>query len=58
VDGHFHICFNTDKKDEMFGARMFLTLKNRFGHAGQGMYYSLESDGLRSMGPVGQEVAA
>jgi DNA repair protein RadA/Sms len=58
VDGHFHICFNTDKKDEMYGCRMFLTLKNRFGHAGQGMYYNLESDGLHAIGPVGGMHAA
>jgi predicted ATP-dependent serine protease len=58
VDGHLHICFDADKKSEMFGARMFLTLKNRFGHAGQGMYFDLESDGLRTIGPVGGTFAA
>ena len=54
IDGHFHICFNSDKRSEMHGYRMFLTKKNRFGHAGQGMYYTLESHGLEVVGPTGE----
>ena len=49
VDQHIHLSIET-KDEELKGARILETLKNRFGGAGWLFYLSLRKNGFKMVG--------
>lgn len=50
VDVHGHMYFDTDKRSETFGERLFEVQKNRFGCNGKTYIIGLDRDGLHEKG--------
>lgn len=50
IDGHTELYFDTDKKSETFGERLFEVTKNRFGCSGKTFVIGMEKTGLYEKG--------